>query len=181
MDDNYANYVLQTAVSVVSDLEQCPEDELTFVQLEQGTPEDENQLVERIRPMLPRLRHKPHGRRYQTKINERDRRLGIATSGSITPSEMSSPDSSAYSTPYNRNLGHDTQQAYHSLNGGGYGPSTFASPMYQYQPAAYGYGMGPPPRMNNPPFNPYNQYPQGNVQQTFSPFGRAHQNGGSYY
>ena len=152
--------------------------------------------------MIPHIRHKPHGRRYQTRIAERDRRLGITDSGTITPSDISSPDSTPYSTPYNRNMSQETQQAFTGNLNGGYG--NFASPIYQYTAAnqypnagqytnggqyansgqyqnmGFGYGMAQSHRGSNAVPN-FNHYQQGNVQQNYTAFGRAQQNGGSFF
>ena len=62
--DNYANYVIQTA-------------------LEYATPHKKATLVETIRPVLPSVRSTPYGRRIQAKIHNYDGR----TSGHATPAD----------------------------------------------------------------------------------------------
>lgn len=69
IDDPYANYVVQTA-------------------WEYADEADEEILAEKVRPLLPRVRHKPYGRRLQGRISDRDRKLGITS-----PNDYSSPDS----------------------------------------------------------------------------------------
>lgn len=123
------------------------------------------------------MRHKPYGRRYQTKINERDRKLGIQTSGTITPNDIS-PEASAYSSPYNNRMRQDAQQAFqthHSAYNGNYNML-----QYGYPNLGYGYGLGQPAhRMSNPPFPTFQQYSsQNHVQQPFTNFNR--QNGQFY-
>lgn len=54
-DDPFANYVIQTAWL-------------------HAAADDEVRLAERMRPILHRLRHKPHGRRFQTRLTETERR-----------------------------------------------------------------------------------------------------------
>ena len=49
--DSYANYVVQTA-------------------LDSAEPEMRGRLVDAIRPIMPSIRHTPHGRRIQSKINQ---------------------------------------------------------------------------------------------------------------
>lgn len=62
--DNYANYVIQTA-------------------LEYATPVKKATLVDTIRPVLPSVRSTPYGRRIQAKIHNYDGR----TSGHVTPAD----------------------------------------------------------------------------------------------
>lgn len=59
-------------------------------------------------------------------------------------------------------------------------PQQFVSPT-QYQSANYGFGGGQVHRGSNPPFPNYSQYQQGNVQQTYSNYGRAQQQNGGFY
>lgn len=186
-DDPFANYVVQTA-------------------WDYADTTDEAQLAEKIRPVLPRMRHKPYGRRFQSKVAERDKKMGISNSGTITPSEMPSLDASAYTSPYgrhNQGLDHGLQSM--NMNGGqgmginggygsamkvaqgmnmnvGYGAS-FATPQYNYQPSTFGAYSTGPHRQNNPAFP---QFQHGHVQQqqpqAFIPFSRQQDgNGGAYY
>ena len=66
--DNYANYVIQTA-------------------LEFATPHMKYQLVESIRPILPQIRTTPYGRRIQGKISAYDSRGSASSSGQATPAD----------------------------------------------------------------------------------------------
>lgn len=66
--DNYANYVIQTA-------------------LEFATPSHKFRLVEAIRPILPQIRTTPYGRRIQAKITTFDNRGSAAASGQLTPAD----------------------------------------------------------------------------------------------
>ncbi|KAK4986171.1 hypothetical protein LTR66_007948 [Elasticomyces elasticus] len=75
--DSFANYVVQTAMDYADN-------------------ETKSRMVENIRPILPALRHTPHGRRIQSKIQEHDGRVGSVTSGQITPVEMSSPSHNSF-------------------------------------------------------------------------------------
>ncbi|KAL2821745.1 hypothetical protein BDW59DRAFT_174097 [Aspergillus cavernicola] len=71
--DSFANYVVQTA-------------------LDFADPETRNLIVDSVRPILPSIRQTPHGRRIAGKImaSESSGRSSAATSGQVTPNEMSS-------------------------------------------------------------------------------------------
>ncbi|CEJ94096.1 Putative Pumilio domain-containing protein [[Torrubiella] hemipterigena] len=66
--DNYANYVIQTA-------------------LEFATPHQKYRLVEAIRPILPQIRTTPYGRRIQAKVSAYDNRGSASSSGQVTPAD----------------------------------------------------------------------------------------------
>ncbi|KAK2591425.1 hypothetical protein QQS21_010889 [Conoideocrella luteorostrata] len=68
LHDNYANYVIQTA------LEFCP-------------PHQKHRLVEQVRPVLPQIRTSPHGRRIQAKVSAYDSRGSADSSGQVTPAD----------------------------------------------------------------------------------------------
>lgn len=72
--DSFANYVVQTA-------------------MDYADPETKTRIIEAIRPILPAIRQTPYGRRIQGKIMGTDGqgRLSGASSGQITPNDMSSP------------------------------------------------------------------------------------------
>ena len=56
--DNYANYVVQTAIDF-------------------ATADAKTLLVSNIRPLLNGIRHTPYGRRIQSKINDYDGQLPV--------------------------------------------------------------------------------------------------------
>lgn len=79
--DNYANYVVQTALESV-------DEELKAV------------LVENIRPILPAIRHTPHGRRLATKLLDWDGSNTTSLSSDVSSTTMSPPHHMATSGPY---------------------------------------------------------------------------------
>ncbi|KAH0496415.1 hypothetical protein TgHK011_003776 [Trichoderma gracile] len=68
LQDSFANYVVQTA-------------------LDFSTPQLKHRLVEAIRPVLPKIRTTPYGRRIQAKIAAYDNRGSAASSGQATPAD----------------------------------------------------------------------------------------------
>ncbi|KAG8526279.1 uncharacterized protein KY384_000272 [Bacidia gigantensis] len=68
--DSYANYVVQTA-------------------MDYADVETKTRLIEAVRPILPMVRHTPHGRRIQSKIMQLDGH-GRFSSGNGTPNDRSS-------------------------------------------------------------------------------------------
>jgi len=76
VDDPFANYVVQTAVSDVTSIAHNLATNLT-PQWEYADEANEALLAEKIRPVLPRMRHKPYGRRFASKLQERDKKLGV--------------------------------------------------------------------------------------------------------
>ena len=108
VDHGYGNYVCQTA-------------------WEYAEVEDEERLAERIRPVLPRMRQRPYYRRYQARMADRDRRLGV--SESVTPVEISPESVSFGSSSSQRGHEGSTLQSLHS----GLGSSTgFGGPGFGY-------------------------------------------------
>ena len=71
--DSFANYVVQTA-------------------MDYADPETKARMVDAIRPLLPAIRHTPHGRRIHGKIMGSDGqgRMSGFSSGAITPHDASS-------------------------------------------------------------------------------------------
>lgn len=66
--DQYANYVIQTA-------------------LDYATPYMKHRLIETIRPTLPAIRSTPYGRRIQAKVQSYDARNSMIPGDQITPTE----------------------------------------------------------------------------------------------
>ncbi|GAB7340687.1 hypothetical protein MBLNU457_7076t2 [Dothideomycetes sp. NU457] len=71
MHDGFANYVIQTA-------------------LDYADPETKGLLIDVMRPIVPSIRHTPHGRRIAQRIQEYDGSSGTS-SGQMTPQETSPP------------------------------------------------------------------------------------------
>ncbi|OTB05440.1 hypothetical protein M426DRAFT_72919 [Hypoxylon sp. CI-4A] len=69
--DNFANYVVQTA------LDHC-------------TYQMKKPLVDAMRPILPQIRTTPYGRRLQIKLQQYDNSSANGSSGQTTPSDMTS-------------------------------------------------------------------------------------------
>jgi len=85
--DSFANYVVQTA-------------------MDYADPETKRVLMDQMRPIVPLVRHTPHGRRIATKLQDYEGRVSGTTSGQATPQPMplgqfSYP--SATNGPYARN------------------------------------------------------------------------------
>lgn len=140
VDHSYGNYVVQTA-------------------WEYADVRDEERLAERIRPMLPRVRSKPYGRRFQARMGDRDRRLGVST-GAMTPAELSSPESI--------NFGSGSGSAHLST------PS-HQGPMSNLQSPTGGYGSGLSNPLASPPGYGYGTQAYGSGPQAYAPpsdFGR---------
>jgi hypothetical protein len=116
-DDPYANYVVQTAWDYAD------------------SPADENTLAEKVRPILNRMRHKPYGRRFASRLAERDKKHGITT----TPLEMSSPESTfspiSFHSSHRGSMSQDTNnmQSPAGMNG-------MMNPLYMAQMAQLGFG-----------------------------------------
>ncbi|KAB8760580.1 hypothetical protein FH972_026572 [Carpinus fangiana] len=160
VDDAFANYVVQTA-------------------WDYANTEDEERLAERIRPVLPRMRHKPYGRRFQGRLAERDSRLGITS-----PTGVSSPES----TPSFSNAGmHRSQPSndsnfYQSPPGSSHGVQLTNPGSFQQQGgfAAGNNNFMQNRRISNPPFPGAIGF-QGPVQQPYGGFSSAGQQGGRYF
>lgn len=115
-DDAFANYVVQTA-------------------WENANEEDEARLAEKIRPILPRMRNKPYGRRFQSRINERDKRFGVGTSS--TSSEIASPEPANLQPNFATAPG---SSPYYNPHDSGYGGGAFGIASPQYSQASMGAG-----------------------------------------
>jgi hypothetical protein len=117
-DDPYANYVVQTAWDYAD------------------SPADENTLAEKVRPILARMRHKPYGRRFASRLAERDKKHGITT----TPLEMSSSESTfspgSFSSSHRGSMSQDTS------NQSPAGMNNMMNPHYMAQMAQLGFGGG---------------------------------------
>ena len=163
-DDAFANYVVQTA-------------------WDNADENDEARLAEKIRPVLARMRHKPYGRRFQSRLNERDKRFGLGTGSS--PSEMTSPAMSIVqanmlpqtgSAMFNAHLDNGFGQSGFGINNPQFAPPPVQSPLN----ASTDYTRPMSHRINTPAqsaFSPMNAYQSFNLpnQQfgTFAPsFGR---------
>lgn len=60
-------------------------------------------MAEKIRPVLPRMRHRPYGRRFASKLQERDKKFGVVPTQTASPDAFT-PATSAYASmapPYN--------------------------------------------------------------------------------
>ena len=137
--DSFANYVVQTA-------------------MDYSDPDMKARLLDTIRPILPAIRHTPHGRRIQSKLSDLEDRASGNNSGQMTPSDIMSPSMSAIS-------GHNAQ----------YGRQ--ANPMSTYGPGSSSYHTMTPSytqRSGNPPVFAHN----GPQYQGFHPYGRASQPNG---
>lgn len=156
-DDAFANYVVQTA-------------------WDYANTEDEERLAERIRPVLPRMRHKPYGRRFQSRLAERDTRLGItappASSAEATPSFANAPmhrsqpsnDSSFYQSPPGSSHGVQIN------NGAAFNSSGYRSGNNGF--------VSQDRRISNPPYPGAGGF-QGSVQQPYGQYRPAGQQGGN--
>ncbi|OCK77345.1 ARM repeat-containing protein [Lepidopterella palustris CBS 459.81] len=140
--DSYANYVIQTA-------------------LDYAPPDLCVRLIESIRPVLPSIRQTPYGRRIQSKVQERETRIG-ASSGHVSPHSMSATQSPQMSVAFTGQLP---------------ASSAFQAPPMYTTAANYGPNIASPQphRLSNPPLP---NHLQNSVQQSFSQFGLgAQQNG----
>lgn len=141
--DSYANYVIQTA------LDYAPNDMCL-------------RLIESIRPILPSIRQTPYGRRIQSKVQERESRLGAA-SGHTSPHNISTTQSPQMATAFSGQLP---------------ASSVFQSPpMYTTVANTYGSNIASPQphRLSNPPLP---NHLQNSVQQSFAQFGLGTQQNG---
>ncbi|KAL9083305.1 MAG: hypothetical protein Q9159_005868 [Coniocarpon cinnabarinum] len=159
VDDPFGNYVIQTA-------------------WDHATDEEEERMADQIRPILPRMRHKPYGRRFASRLNERDKRHGIATGP--TPSQVASPALSYMQmnmTPTPSSAG-----MYNVHPDSGYGPGAFGITSPHFSQANMNLGNDfssglASQQMNSPspsvfsPMHPYGNFNPPN--QPFSPFGQG--------
>ena len=154
--DNFANYVVQTAIDYAEG-------------------EQKKQLVESIEPLLPLIRQAPYHRRIQNKIHAA--KSQSRTSGNVTPYDLESPGQLNLGQPLitsNPNAYVPTSGGFQTMppqyaNGpgsgfqtSGYNPNTAsynAPPMPQ--PAAYGNGpLNPFGSVNNPSMQGPLSYPR---------------------
>ena len=153
--DSYANYVVQTA-------------------MDYADADTKARLVDAIRPLLPAVRHTPHGRRISTKIMSLEGQGRF--SGSGTPNDRSSGQiplslqmtGSPASTGQMQNIGGYQNQMQHPF------PSNF-SPQYTPFSPAHAQGMGPGSN-----YSPFGNDTMQNVQQP-SPFARMPQVNGGFF
>ena len=153
--DSYANYVVQTA-------------------LDHAEVDTRTRLVDAIRPILPSIRHTPHGRRIQSKIS-------ASGNSSLISSPVESPMPQQAMMARGVNGGHAPHGGNHR-SGGFYNqqnPNPYAMNM---MPGQQGYGPAPFPAMNNGrrPSNgmagfPYPPVNGQNYSQPVQPFNRAPQ------
>lgn len=134
--DSYANYVIQTAVSLPGYNAEATTD--VDVQMDFADADTKARLIDNIRPILPAIRSTPYGRRIQGKIQAIDGRSGNS-SGAITPNDVASPGQiplggrqlSATSTPHRRqSSGFSHAAAFGSPN-----PGFGGSPGYEVTPS----------------------------------------------
>ena len=119
-------------------------------------------LIESIRPILPSIRQTPYGRRIQSKVQERESRLGAA-SGHTSPHNISTTQSPQMATAFSGQLP---------------ASSVFQSPpMYTTVANTYGSNIASPQphRLSNPPLP---NHLQNSVQQSFAQFGLGAQQSG---
>ena len=141
--DSFANYVVQTAMEYADD-------------------ETKAHLFDLIRPMLPSIRHTPHGRRIQSKIQDYDARRAESMGMPMASRDMSM-------TPQ--------YQGYPVGPGGQFGHAPFGPGNQGMMP--YGY---PTP---HPGANTGGPYAYGNGQQnrmpSFSAVGRGGPHGMNFF
>ena len=160
VDHHFGNYVVQTA-------------------LEYANVEDEQRLVDQIRPILHLLKNKPHGRRYASRISERDRRMNFPPSnGQMTPQShgvsvqpMAHTSGAGFnmtgqSGPTSMYPNHSSVPQNGGLNVNSMGSPSFGHPQFagtnqspahlQYRPNFQFPGMGPMGGQAMPPMNGMN-------------------------
>jgi len=176
--DSFANYVVQTA-------------------MDYADPDTKARIIEAIRPILPAIRQTPYGRRIQGKIMGTDGqgRLSGASSGQITPNDISSPGQ----IPVGRQLTTGLQQPqypvqsqnnFSNMNGiyanplnGGFQPSVNPGPGSMVPTAPTGHAANSD-RLSNASstFSQFtNASSQSSVQQQFPSYGRVPQPGNFNY
>lgn len=146
------------------------------MQMDYADPETRARLYDCIRPILPSIRHTPHGRRIQGKMQEYDTRMGGPPSGQITPSDTMSPGQGSLpsrGTPYSRQsngLSSYTSPSSVLSSGNSYASNGIASGI-NYTP---NFASPTPQRNGNPSM--YGQ--NANQYQVFAALGRAPQSNG---
>ena len=150
--DSYANYVVQTA-------------------LDHADPDTRTRLVDAIRPVLPSIRHTPHGRRIQSKIV-------ASENSSLMSSPVDSPMTQHAVAVGGMNGAHGPFGGRHRPNGfyGGHNQNAYGQNFMHGQQA---FAQGHMPAMNGGPRlnNGMGGYPfgAGNTQNPGQPFNRAPQ------
>jgi len=155
------------------------------LQWDYANEDDEARLADKIRPALPRLRHKPYGRRIQTRVQDRDKRLGISTSGQMTPTEASSPQQMPL------NAGNLVSSLQHHMQSQGSSrmmssqPSNLNGLGHYASQSTYGvgsnFGAGPSHRFSNAPMANFNQYQGQGPAQQYSSYAGGPQHGMHYF
>ena len=126
-----------------------------------GNVDDKAVMVEKLRPLLPRMRNKPHGRRLIAKVQEYDVLMGgdIQSNGSMTPYHASTLASALFAPPsshraslnYNMDQGSNAMQRSGSaFSGSGtqnYGTQSFQTPAAFPMRTHRFSNAGPPPSM----------------------------------
>jgi len=152
--DSFANYVVQTAMDYA-------DDDMKIA------------LIEAIRPVLPAIRHTPHGRRIQTKIQDYDIRNGdTAVYAALSAQDaMSLPPTNGHVLDgYQRNAGYMVPgYPINNGNNSNMNPMTYQNNM-NYSFTAPGAPMQQSPVPQVPANNGFG-YPNGNRFNL--PFGRA--------
>ena len=120
--DSYANYVVQTAI-------------------DHAEPAARTRLVDAIRPIMPSIRHTPHGRRIQSKIM-------ASESSSLMSSPVESPMAQQAMMARGTNNGHGPHGGAHRPNGyyNHHNPNPYTMNMV---PGQQGFNQAPMPMMNN--------------------------------
>ncbi|KAI9872792.1 MAG: hypothetical protein M1830_001186 [Pleopsidium flavum] len=170
--DSFANYVVQTA-------------------MDYADAETKARIIEAIRPILPAIRQTPYGRRIQGKIMGTDGqgRLSGASSGQITPNDISSPGQ----IPVARQLPQypvQSQNNFSNMNGvyssppnNAFQPSVNVSAGNMISPAPTGHASNSD-RLSSASstFSQFsNATSQSSVQQQFPSYGRVPQAGNFNY
>ena len=185
VDDQFANYVLQTA-------------------WDHAAPEDGDRLVDKILPELPRIRSKPHGRRFQARLADREARMRDDNSSTprnsftngggahysyngdglppppvgsgMAPGNMSYPPPNHEMSGMQSPTGDYNGYGHNGFSSDGFGTNGYTSPTH-YQPfSSPEYSRPISQRVGNQSF-PNFSYLQTGMPNAFTPFGR----GGGYY
>jgi len=100
------------------------------MQWDYAEPADEAILAQKLRPVLPKIRHKPYGRRFQSRLQERDKRVNDSFAHVMSPHDSMSP--AAGYNPYQSN-----GSPYSGVFSPVYG--AYANPPTHYDPTANPY------------------------------------------
>ena len=163
-DDAFGNYVVQTA-------------------WDHAKEADEERLAEKVRPLLARMRHKPYGRRFASRLNDRDKRFGVVPGPSA--SQLTSPTASYVtmnmpSTPIGAGMFGN-----HPDSGYGHGAFGLSGPHFNQANMASGGDFSRPTshHMHNPsqaPFSPMSQYSTFSSQGQHTAFSPQNQHFNSF-